>query len=236
MAAEPNYYAVIPATVRYDKELMDKAKLVYAEISALSNRHGYCFASNQYFAELYGISVRQIITIIGNLEEKGYIKIERKGNRRKIFIFDNPSVKKTSCKGEENFTVEGEENFTHNNTSINNKKNNIYTPEFEEWYARYPNSFNKQQTFKNWNNALKNYTVKDLYTALANYEQYIQREHIKSEYITRSTNFLGRKGEFIGWLEKSETLRGISDSIDAEPGKAFNKEFTERLRRFSNDG
>lgn len=234
MAAEPNYYAVIPATVRYDKELMDKAKLVYAEISALSNLHGYCFANNQYFAALYGVTTRQIITIISNLEEKGYITIERKGNRRKIFIFDNPTVKKISCEGEENFTAEGEENFIHNNTSINIKKNNIYTPEFEKWYARYPNKFNKQQTFKNWKNALKNYTVKDLCIALLNYEEYIQRENVKAEYITRSTNFLGRKGEFIGWLERGETLRGISDSIDAEQGEAFNKEFAERMRRFGN--
>ena len=47
-----SYYAIIPANVRYDNELTEKAKLLYGEITCLSNKEGYCFALNNYFAIL----------------------------------------------------------------------------------------------------------------------------------------------------------------------------------------
>ena len=34
---KPSYYAIIPANVRYDKRLTDKAKLLYGEITCLTN-------------------------------------------------------------------------------------------------------------------------------------------------------------------------------------------------------
>ena len=45
------YYAVIPAYVRYDKDLTPNAKLMFGELTALSNDKGYCYASNKYFSE-----------------------------------------------------------------------------------------------------------------------------------------------------------------------------------------
>ena len=33
-----SYYAVIPATIRYNKELKPAEKLIYAEITALANK------------------------------------------------------------------------------------------------------------------------------------------------------------------------------------------------------
>lgn len=71
---KPSYFAVIPANVRYDKRLKDKAKLLYGEITSLCNKDGYCWAKNEYFADLYDVTKTTISTLIKNLIDCGYIK------------------------------------------------------------------------------------------------------------------------------------------------------------------
>ena len=71
-----SYYAIIPANVRYDKNLRANSKLLYGEITALCNEKGYCWASNSYFADLYKVSKETISRWISELEKKGYVKID----------------------------------------------------------------------------------------------------------------------------------------------------------------
>lgn len=71
--ARPGYYAIIPAEVRYDDRIPANAKLLYGEVSALVGREGYCFASNQYFADLYGMTVENIARLLTKLEKAGHI-------------------------------------------------------------------------------------------------------------------------------------------------------------------
>ena len=88
----PGYYAVIPADVRYDDRLPPNAKLLYGEISALIGKDGYCYATNQYFAEIYSCTVKSISRLISALEELNYIvtEIERdqfgKVKRRRVYL------------------------------------------------------------------------------------------------------------------------------------------------------
>lgn len=70
----PNYYAVIPADVRYDSAIAPNAKLLFGEISALCNADGVCTARNEFFAEVYGFSERSVRNLLAALEEKGYIR------------------------------------------------------------------------------------------------------------------------------------------------------------------
>lgn len=67
------YYAIIPANVRYDKSLTPNAKLLYGEITALCNERGFCWASNEYFAKLYGVSKTSITKWINSLVDNGYV-------------------------------------------------------------------------------------------------------------------------------------------------------------------
>ncbi|MCG2522388.1 helix-turn-helix domain-containing protein [Staphylococcus epidermidis] len=73
MNEQPNYYSIIPAHVRYDKELKPMEVIMYGELTALSNKYGYSYASNNYFAELYNVHKKTVSTWISHLKEKGYI-------------------------------------------------------------------------------------------------------------------------------------------------------------------
>lgn len=86
---KPNYYAILPAVVRYDVDLSPNAKLLYAEITSLCNERGYCWATNKYFSMLYSVESRSIQRLLKQLADKKYIKIELiKGIERQIFLSD----------------------------------------------------------------------------------------------------------------------------------------------------
>jgi len=73
MKQQPNYYAIISAEVRYDNNITANAKLLYAEITALLNINGECFATNKYFSNLYGKSVVTISKWVSELVANGYV-------------------------------------------------------------------------------------------------------------------------------------------------------------------
>lgn len=91
--AKPSYWAVLPAAVRYDAKITAGAKLLYAEISSLTDQRGYCYASNAYFQALYGISEPTVQRYLRALKAGGYITIadgDGGSGRRKIFAGVNP--------------------------------------------------------------------------------------------------------------------------------------------------
>lgn len=126
---QKSYYAIIPANVRYDKDLAPNAKLLYGEITTLCNEKGYCWASNQYFAELYGVSVLSVKRWVNSLVNKGYVyrtltyKPNSKEVDKRILSIDSGiKIDTTSVQKCYDPSIK---NDTDNNTSINNTFNNI---------------------------------------------------------------------------------------------------------------
>lgn len=125
-----SYYSIMPAEIRYDTDLTPNAKLLYGEITALCNEKGYCWATNEYFADLYKVSERTITEWIKLLQNKGYITTSLDTKR-----YDDGTIKKIRFIHIEVLLQNHvevlpqnhiEENFAYNNTKYNNtKENNI---------------------------------------------------------------------------------------------------------------
>lgn len=141
---KPAYYAIIPANVRYCKELELGARLLYGEITALCHREGYCWAGNPYFQELYGIDESTIVRWLRSLKKMGFIRTERQNIgfkvTRKIYLTaaeikkSDTSSQKCLDRGEEdeesnifydtgkNDGIEAGKNACHNTTSSSDDK------------------------------------------------------------------------------------------------------------------
>lgn len=138
---KPNYYGILPANVRYDKELKPMEKILFTEISSLTSKEGYCYAKNSYFAELYDVHKNTVGNWINNLVKRGYLKsviIYEKGTKniqeRRLYI-TTPTNEKTdtsinkkidTCQSKnleginEKIDTPINEKIEDNNTSINN--------------------------------------------------------------------------------------------------------------------
>ena len=68
------YYSIIPSKVLYNKELKANEKLLYAMITSLACKEGYCFATNNYFAEELGVHPKTVSSWISNLRDKKLFK------------------------------------------------------------------------------------------------------------------------------------------------------------------
>ena len=92
------YYAIIPATIRYDLRLKYAERLLYGEITALIGKEGYCFAKNSYFANLYNVIPGTISRWISHLAKLGYINVVLIKNDKKEIIERRIYITDISCR------------------------------------------------------------------------------------------------------------------------------------------
>jgi Helix-turn-helix domain len=221
MDFKPNYYAVIPANVRYDKDLSPNAKLLYGEITALANASGFCWATNAYFAELYDVTKRSVQMWLSQLEKAGYIRVvlvnegQQNDSARKIYLnFTGeknftPPRKKIHGEGEENFTPPHEENFTHNNTSINTTNNNTKNikknrsnwlkeselqTEFDELWRLYPRKVARDKAYLSYKKARRDKKIpyETIKNGLYRYLDYLKTEETDKKFIPHGSTWFNQ--------------------------------------------
>lgn len=216
---EPNYYAIIPASVRYDKNLLKGSTLLYGEITALSNKKGFCWASDSYFAELYGVDKRSIQRWLSSLEDNGYIKriVERDGKQIKnrfIKLCDKnvtTLTTKTSYPTDKNVTTPTDKNVRENNTSINTTNNN--TSRFESVWELYPKKAGKSNAKKAFDKAVKSgVSVELIKQKIGEYNQQIAFKKTDRQYIKNGSTWFNQAG----WEDEYETGNQVKSTKSAK--------------------
>lgn len=188
MNEQPSYYSIITANVRYDNRLTDSEKLLFAEITSLSNKYGYCTASNGYFAKLYEVTKVTISRRIANLKNSGYLNIEiiREGNeikQRKLYpltqmlrpINTNDNTPINNSVNTPIITNVKENNTSINNTSINNinridtSATDVTREHFEKWWELYDKKLDKKKAFSLFKSALKKHDFETIMNGTREY-------------------------------------------------------------------
>lgn len=134
-ARYPGFTALLPPRVRYDRELRPTAKLLYAEISAMADVTGFCWASNRYLAALFGVTKNTVTELLSQLAGRGYIEIEvlrdekNAVQERRLYITDTglirlPPITKNRDRG----TPKNPETPPPKNREENDNKIIIYPP------------------------------------------------------------------------------------------------------------
>lgn len=114
-------YGIMPNRVLFDPEISSTAKLVFVFISSLCAKEGFCWASNEYLADQFGVGKTTISQAISQL--KDYLVIEDGANQhRRICLSENcnPAFKKLNGSLSKN--------RKHNSTSEKYKENTTPLP------------------------------------------------------------------------------------------------------------
>jgi hypothetical protein len=218
---KPAYYAIIPATVRYDQRLTPNAKLLYGEITALCHQEGYCWAGNQYFADLYEVSKTSISTWIGNLKDAGHITVEMNYKEGSKHIL-NRYIRILGEGIQENLTTPTrklehpiQENLRDNNT-VNTTKNITVNSigDFDSFWTFYPRKAGKEAARKAWAKLRPDEHIMQL--ILDNVRERVEKGEWRKDnqsYILHASTYLNQKRWEDEVLEQHTQTRTNPESI-----------------------
>lgn len=88
----PGFYSVIPSYVRYHQGLSPMDKLIYAEISALCDKYGYCWCTNHYLSKQFRLSERWVRKTISRLCLLKFITIQHNEGKSRFLRLTAPQA------------------------------------------------------------------------------------------------------------------------------------------------
>lgn len=233
MAEPKSYYAIIPATVRYDRELPPNAKLLYGEITALCNETGYCWATNAYFSELYGVSERAISRWLNALTKNGHIVVEmqkRNGGTeecRSITLLVGGWTKlstpldKIVYPPTTKLSAEKVSNLSYlNNNTINNIYNVVFRI-FDHWNSK---KIIKHQELKDpikqaIERALKKYSEAEIATYIDRYAELLQDKGYFWHYKWTLYDFLTRREGISSFTDEGSKWLNYCEYVQKKGGR-----------------
>ena len=195
---QKNFYAIIPAFVRYDKDLQPNAKLLYGEITALTNEKGFCWAENEYFANLYNVSKTSISKWISSLIKKQYITSEivyKQGTKE----IEHRYLRIVGGGIEEKLNTPIEEKLKDNNTSNNNTLKEINKESFSDedlalWFSKvyeiYPRKVSKVKAKEMFERKLRGLDKETAYKKAIAIYRMLERQVEVWESEKRETSYL----------------------------------------------
>ena len=195
MEENKNYFAIIPSNVRYDNTLKPNEKLLYGEITALSNEKGFCWATNKYFAELYGVHPKTISQWINDLKGKGYIDVKlvkdentNEIEKREISIIDK--YKQITSNNENHTALDCKVEAKEETTEL--------ADNFDKIWALYPRKDGKNEAYRHYKAWLKgrNYAGrivkldnKQMWYATKRYADLVAKNKTEKQYIKMGSTF-----------------------------------------------
>ena len=211
-----NYYITIPAQVLHDNRLTPLSRLIYGELSALANIHGYAWINNNGLANRYDVSKYTISRSVSEIEKLGYIKSEliykdgkKEVEKRNVYILPidekrNTLLTKTAIPycGKTQYPID--ENRKDNNTVNNTINNNNNNSDIQELINFYEGNFG----------VINQFTVDNITADLEDYGKELVLEAMKRS-ATNGKQYGYVRGILKNWGSKNvKTLHDV-DVLDA---------------------
>jgi len=241
---EQNYWVIIPPAIAGSDLISARAKYLFGRIYALSQKDGYCYASNDYLSVGTGLEVRTLQRVLLELKKAGFIDIEVIRDEKKAIVGRHiviglplmsnltlPSVKSDATPSVKSDAIDKE-------SILDKEKSIIYKGIFEFWNSlgiiKHTDKGKTYEQAKKQINGIMNegYKEIDITTSMSNYAKILQSPIYYWSHKWTITEFLSRGFErFRDWDVCSTNF--LKKTNTAQPAKRFEGEDFSKYDKFN---